>query len=94
MEQGYNFVDSMADADYIISIDANTTTGTKYDGIYFAYLDVNMSIINVAINEEVNKIHFDQIKGGGINYGKAGNKAYIIGAGKLKETLKNSVLVN
>jgi len=92
-ESGYNFVSDKADADYIITINANTTTGTKYDGIYFAYLDVNLSVMNTSINEEIFKTHLDQIKGGGINYGKAEKKAYLVGSKKIKESIQNSILI-
>ncbi len=92
-DYGYNFVDSDIDADYMINLEANTTTGSSYEGIYFAFLDANLSVVNNILKEEIFKTHLDQVKGGGSNYAKAGKKAYIIAASKLKETLKNSILV-
>lgn len=88
---GYNFVSDKANADYLIVIDANTTTGTEYDGIKFAYLDVNMSVVVSLDKEEVIKIHLDQIKGGGINDLKAGKKAYLSGSDALRERLQTSL---
>lgn len=93
LAENYNFVNNPAEADYIISIDANTTTGTRYQGIYFAYLDANLSVVTTSDNEEIFKTHLDQIKGGGSNTGKAGKKAYLIGSGKLKELLQQSFLM-
>ncbi len=87
--KGYNFVDNEKDADYLIAINANTTTGSQYQGIYFAFLDVNISVIETSIGEEIYKTHFDQIKGGGSNYKKAGKKAYIISAQKIKESISD-----
>lgn len=89
-EKGYNFVDNKKDADFIITINANTTTGSQYQGIYFAFLDVNLSVVNTSKGEEIYKTHLDQIKGGGSNYTKAGKKAYMLGAEKLKENIVNS----
>lgn len=92
-DNGYNFVDEESKADYILNIEANTTTGSTYEGIYFAFLDVNLSVTNNILDEEIYKIHLDQIKGGGSNYAKASKKAYTIAATKLKESIINSVLM-
>lgn len=89
---GYNFVDDEASADYIINIVANTTSENHYQGIYFAYLDVNLSVISTTNSEEVYKTHLDQIKGGGSNTVKAGKKAYSLAAEKLEELLPTSIL--
>ncbi len=91
-EKGYNFVANKSDADYEIIINANTTTGSQYQGIYFAFLDINLSIVDNTSGEEVYKTHIDQVKGGGSNYSKAGKKAYMTGASKLKESLLSSSL--
>ena len=78
------------DADYIININANTTTGSQYQGIYLAFLDVNYSLIETISGGEIYKTHLDQIKGGGGDYKRAGKKAYILGAEELKESIFNS----
>lgn len=89
-EKSYNFVDKETDADFVVNIKANTTTGTYYQGIYFAYLDANVSVVDASTGEEIYKTHLDQIKGGGANYKKAAKKAYKTGAEKLKEMLEAS----
>ncbi len=91
-EEGYNFVEDKNDADFIVNISANTTTGSKYEGIYFSYLDINLTVTSAKNNEEVYSIHLDQIKGGGNSYLKAGKKAYVIGASKIKERMSESGL--
>jgi len=91
-EKAYQFVEMEAHADYILIINANTTTSTSYQGIYFAYLDVTFSIIDVSTNTEIYKTHLDQIKGGGANYKKAAKKAYILGAKKLEGVFKDGIL--
>jgi hypothetical protein len=90
--KGYNFVDNKDDADFIIKINANTTTGSQYQGIYFAFLDANMSVIDAKSGEEIYKSHIDQVKGGGSNNDKAAKKAYLSGAKKLKEVIESSSL--
>jgi len=88
--KGYNFVDTKSNADYIIYINANTTTGSQYQGIYFAFLDINFSIKETLSGEEIYKTHLDQVKGGGGDYKRAGKKAYILGAEELKESILSS----
>ncbi len=87
-ELGYNFTDNKSDADYIVKIDANTTTSTQYQGIHFAYLDINFVVEDTRDGKETYATHIDQIKGGGANDSKASKKAYALGAEKLKEELK------
>lgn len=91
-EMGYDFTENTDGAEYIVKIDANTTTSSQYQGIYFAYLDINFVIENVRDGKEIYATHIDQVKGGGGNYAKASKKAYKLGAEKLKEELKNSGL--
>jgi len=87
-DQGYHFTDNPNEADYRIQIKASTTAGTYYSGIYFTYIDANLSIKDNGSGDEVFKTHIDQAKGGGANYTKAGKKAYTIAAAKLKESLE------
>jgi len=89
-EKSYNFVDNKDLADMIVKINANTTTATAYQGIRFAYLDINISIIETSSGEELIKTHFDQIKGGGANQLKAAKKAYMLGAEKVKEYINSN----
>jgi len=89
-EKSYNFVDNKELADLIVKINANTTTATAYQGIRFAYLDINISIIENSSGEELMKSHFDQIKGGGANQPKAAKKAYVLGAEKIKEYINSN----
>lgn len=91
-EMGYDFTDNTTGAEYIVRIDANTTTSSQYQGIYFAYLDINFVIENVRDGKEIYATHIDQVKGGGGNYAKASKKAYKLGAEKLKEELEKSGL--
>lgn len=86
-DKGYYFTTIQEEADQTLRIKASTTTGTAYQGIYFAYIDANLSIVDQSSGEEVFKTHIDQIKGGGANYDKAGKKAFLLAAEKLKQQL-------
>ncbi len=88
-EKSYNFVDTENEADFIVRIKANTTSSTNYRGIYFAYLDANISVVEASSGEEVYKTQLDQIKGGGANYTKAARKAYFVGAQRIKAVLED-----
>jgi len=87
VDKGYQFTDNPGEADYLIKIAASATTGTSHQGIYFTYVDANLSIINRLDNKEIFKTHVDQVKGGGANYVKAGKKAYTNAAEQLKEAV-------
>ena len=88
-EQGYQFVSQAADADFVIQVNAVTTAGNTYNGIYFSYVDATMSIIDAVTGLEKYKTSVEQVKGGGSNSQKAGMKALKLASEQLKEELLN-----
>ncbi len=88
--KGYHFTNIPADADYTIRIEASTTTGNTYKGIYFSFVDANLSITDHSTGKVVFKTHIDQIKGGGSDFKKAGKKAFVSAAARLKEKIQAS----
>ena len=88
-EQGYQFVNQAADADFVIQVNAATTAGNTYNGIYFSYVDATMSIIDAVTGLEKFKTSVEQVKGGGSNSQKAGMKALKLASVQLKEELLN-----
>ena len=88
--KGYSFTTHPAEADYMIRINASATTGNSYNGIYFVYVDANLSIVDQVTGKEVFKTHVSQVKGGGSDYKKAGKKAYVSAANQLKEKIQAS----
>ncbi|MBC8314974.1 MAG: hypothetical protein H8E51_05680, partial [Bacteroidetes bacterium] len=88
--KGYYFTNIPSDADYTILIEASTTTGNKYQGIYFSFVDANLSIVDHSTGKEVFKTHIDQVKGGGSDFTKAGKKAFVSAAARLKEKIRAS----
>jgi len=89
VDLGYQFTDDPSQADFLIMIEASSTTGTNYQGVYFTFVDANISVINQSTNKEVFKTHVDQVTGGGANYTKAGKKAFVNTAEQLKEAVKD-----
>lgn len=83
--KGYQFSDLPQEADYIIRIIAAATTHSYYQGIYFAYVDANLSLIDQSTGLEVYKTTIDQVKGTGQNHDKATKKAFQTVAGQLRD---------
>lgn len=74
-EQGFQFVDNKSEADYIITITANTVEGAQVYGMYTAFADVEVAITDVATNRELYREGLYHIKGIQLNFEKAGLKA-------------------
>ncbi len=92
VEHGFHFVDKASEADFVIKIQGNTTTTSKAQGLAFAYLDVNMSLLDVSKDEEIFKTSVNQIKGGSSSIEKAAMKAYNMASDLLVEQLEASPL--
>ncbi len=89
VDEGFVFVDQPEIADYLIRIEGSSSTGTSYQGVYFTFVDANLSVVRLSDNKEVFKTHLDQVKGGGANYTKAGKKAYTNAASELIKKLED-----
>ena len=75
-EYGFGFVQQCSQADFIISVEAQTRRGGRFQGIYFSYLDAKLSIRDQNSNNEAANTTLSNIKGAGITYEQAGLKAY------------------
>ncbi len=84
---GYSFTDDINESDYNININANTRRGSSSYRIYFAYLDVNISITDLNSGKEIYKKNFTDIKAGADSYNRAGIKAYK----NITETIKQEI---
>ncbi len=89
--EGFSFLPSEGGADYIIKIVGQTTGFNEHQGIHFAYVDVNLSMVNNLTGEELTKFHIDQVKGGGANKNKASITAYNKASEILIERLKEYI---
>ncbi len=73
---GCSFTENKAEADWLLYITASTRKGSDVDGIFFAYLDAETSLIEQRTGREIYRNAFTDIKGGGLDYTRAGLKAY------------------
>jgi hypothetical protein len=93
IEKGYNIIDSKSDADYLIDISGHVTTANQHSGIYYTYVDANLSISDNYISEIVDNISVEQVKGAGINANKASVSAFDKAADQILEKLSNSKIL-
>jgi len=69
---GFAFTSEMGQADYAIDIQANARAGNSYEGLYFSFADATVSVMDLKSGMEVYKGSFKDVKGGSINYERAG----------------------
>ncbi len=92
-ENGYGFVDNPDNADFKVEITSDAVSGGQYQGIYFSYLDVNISVKDQKGDQEIYKNSINQLKGGGSNRLKAAKKAYSVSEKKIENILLESPLI-
>ncbi len=82
-EQGFSFTDDPSQADLLVEITARTRKGAEVFGQFTAFLDLNISVLDMQSGEEIIKDSFQRIKGIDLSYENAGLKAYAHGGKKL-----------
>jgi len=75
-DRGFSFTDNMADADYVIEYDAGSRKGSVVYGQHVAYVDLNISVLDLQSGEEIYKQSFPEVKGIHLDYDRAGLKAF------------------
>jgi hypothetical protein len=78
-EHGCSFTDNPAEADWTLKINASTRKGSEIDGIYFSFLDAEISLVELRTGKEIYSNNFTGLKGGATDYDCAGRKAYDTG---------------
>lgn len=84
-EQGFTFADDAANADYLIEIQAESRKGSVVYGQHVAYVDLNISVLDLRSGEEIYKQSFTDVKGIHLDYERAGLKAFENAGEKLKK---------
>ncbi|MEM1137177.1 MAG: hypothetical protein AAGI07_15165, partial [Bacteroidota bacterium] len=69
---GFAFTGDMSQADFSVDIKANARSGNSYEGLFFSFADATVSVIDLSSGMEVYKGSFKDIKGGSVNYERAG----------------------
>ncbi len=75
-EKGFAFTDDMAEADFTITYEAKTRKGSVVYGQHVAYVDMNISVIDMQSGEEIYKKSFQNVKGIHLDFDRAGLKAF------------------
>jgi predicted transcriptional regulator len=73
---GFSFVENKTKADVIITLKAASRKGNEWQGFHTAYVDLNISMIDMTSGDEVFKDALQNIKGVDLNYEKAEVKAF------------------
>ena len=90
-KRGYSFTDARKDADWLLAISAATRQGSGTGGIFMAYLDVEISIVEQRTEKEIYANSFTDLKGGGLDYKAAGRKAYDSGLQAIADEVVKSI---
>ena len=89
--RGYVFTDQQDEADLLVEIDAKSRNGSNTQGIYFAFVDANVSVMDLSDGREIWKQNLSSIKGGGADFRRATVKAYETAAQQLKKTMPDKM---
>jgi len=90
-ERGYAFTDQMNEADLLVEIDAKSRNGSNMQGIYFAFVDATVSVLDLGDGREIWKQSLSSIKGGGADFRRATVKAFETAAQQLKEAMPEKI---
>jgi len=88
---GFVFVDDESKADYLINMKATSRKGSQFHKLYFSYVDLTLSIINMSTGEEIYKNLFNSIKGADLDYDRASFKAFKNTAEKLNSEIDANI---
>lgn len=84
-DRGFSFSEESGNADFLIDIEAQSRKGSVVYGQHVAYVDLNISVLDMRSGEEIYKQSFTDVKGIHLDYERAGLKAFENAGEKLKE---------
>lgn len=84
---GFDFMDTDTNVDYVIKIRASSRRGGNVSGVYFAFVDVTISVYDNNLGKEIFKDSINNVKGGGGTFEQAGGKAYYAAADMAREKI-------
>jgi hypothetical protein len=90
-KQGCSFTSTREAADWLLTIEASTRQGTEMDGVYIAFLDATITLVERKTNKEIYANNFTDLKGGGVDYERAGRKAYDSGLQQITKEIIQSI---
>ncbi len=90
--EGFDFDEVGDNSDYIISIRASSRKGGNVGGVYFAYVDVTISVYDNILGKEIYKESINNVKGGGGTFEQAGGKAYYAAADMAQKKIEDLLI--
>ncbi len=91
--KGFDFDDQSVGADYVIKVRASSRKGGSISGVYFAYVDVTISVYDNNLGKEIFKESINNVKGGGGTFDQAGGKAFYAASDEVRDKIV-SILVD
>jgi hypothetical protein len=88
---GYAFTDQLSQADLMVDISAKARHGSNVQGIYFSFVDANLSVIDLKDGTETWKTVISSIKGAGADYRRATVKAFEETAAEIKQSMPQKI---
>ncbi len=89
--KGFAFTDQLSEADLLVEIQAKARNGSNMQGIYFAFVDANVSVMDLSDGRETWKQSFSSVKGGGADFQRAAIKAFETVAGQIKDAMPENI---
>lgn len=86
-EKGFEFVDDESKAEVLIELKAKTRRGSEWSGMYTAFADVSVSVLDMETGEELYKGGVTNVKGIQLDHSAAGLDALKKAAGKVESEL-------
>lgn len=88
---GCSFTPSPQKADWTLTIKASTRKGNIVEGIYFSFLDAEISLVENRTGKEIYSNNFTNLKGGALDFDSAGRKAYDAGLTQITNEIVKSL---
>lgn len=88
---GFDFTKDISKADLMIKLAAAARKGTVMHDLYVAWVDMNLSIVDLSSGKEIYKNSFSNIKGINLDYAKASVKAFENAAKEVEKILPGVV---
>ena len=89
---GFRVAGSKNEADYIVTVESNTTQGGTSQGFHVAFLDMAIAVKDARTNEEVFRRSYNQLKGLQLNFDSASAEAYKKGVEKIKDEVSKALI--
>ncbi len=86
-EKGFTFTEDMSKADVYVKINARSREGSELYGMFTAFVDLSVSAIDMSSGDEVYKCSLTNVSGQGLNFEKAGLKAFENAADEISEDM-------